>query len=800
MDKETQYYIDKGLLKINKEESLNESKQDETNFKTWLNNDDYANLFMKFRQGFKSPENDYYYWIKKKQPEDLIKFIDAYQSQKAVKEKEHQEVMEGAEFLGEDKGYKVYHITTWEASKTLGQGAKWCISMKDNSKHWNSYTSKGIKFYFFISSQTKYALAVYPEILDVDKFVDEDDYLKLANFEIYDAEDNLDYSVISSLPINLVDTSLDLKIDKYSNGLFIKNNKLISCKNDVETVTIPDSVTGIGNYAFDNCRNLTNITIPNSVTSIGYGAFDNCRNLTSITIPDSVKNICNFTFYNCKSLTKIIIPKSVTKIEYRAFQNCTNLKDIYYHGSKEDWDKIETGSLENTNLVTANIHFNSKNESLIESKQDTLNFKNWLNTIVSDKYPEMRQDNKEAYVKNWVDAFEDVRKSAKSPENDYYYWIKKNSLDDFAKFINQHTIKQNQKQRAKEGARQVYSDNNWKVYEITNYEASKKYGASTKWCITGSKRWTNDGNGEQFWNQYFTERGIKFYFFINKDGHKYALAVYPDNKYCEIYNDADVQISYIPDAPKIDEIKVQYTLVNERQNIYNAITSHKISDDLLAELIMDVTLEQDYSINHVIFCKNCKQFKDELDWLIPDTYIEFEAVDKNEISKEEYKELTGEDFNYPEVYNDYYRRNSYDWTGDWPELSNYSDIQSEIQAVSKEEFLNSDFWNQWEYYIFTFGEENYLYWTKNYNELLLDLLPYVFGTRYWDADTLEDFFTDVEEGGSLTSPCVVMMTNTLIDLIIKGEINNWQSLLKSWGCSDEYIKQLENAQIGDNYE
>lgn len=471
----------------------------------------------------------------------------------------------------------------------------------------------------------------------------------------------------------------------------------------------------------------------------------------------------------------------------------TRFHNLYWD---ETGDEISDEELED---ITSNIKI-TFGESLNESKQDTINFKNWLDKIVSTKYPEMRQDNKEAYVKNWVDAFEDVRKSAKSPENDYYYWIKKNSLDDFAKFINQHTIKQNQKQRAKEGARQVYSDNNWKVYEITSYEASKKYGASTKWCISGSKRWTNDGNGEQFWNDYFTERGIKFYFFINKDGHKYALAVYPDNKYCEIYNDADVQISYIPDAPKIDEIKVQYTLVNERQNIYNAITSHKISDDLLAELIMDVTLEQDYSINHVIFCKNCKQFKDELDWLIPDTYIEFEAVDKNEISKEEYKELTGEDFNYPEVYNDYYRRNSYDWTGDWPELSNYSDIQSEIQAVSKEEFLNSDFWNQWEYYIFTFGEENYLYWTKNYNELLLDLLPYVFGTRYWDADTLEDFFMDVEKGGSLTNPCVVMMTNTLIDLIIKGEINNWQSLLKSWGCSDNYIKQLENAQKGDNYE
>ncbi|MBE6212990.1 MAG: hypothetical protein E7129_07630 [Rikenellaceae bacterium] len=69
--------------------------------------------------------------------------------------------------------------------------------------------------------------------------------------------------------------------------------------------TIPDGVTKIGNYAFDQCSCLTNIAIPNSVTSIGYEAFYKCTSLTSITIPDSVTEIGRCAFYGCKKLASV---------------------------------------------------------------------------------------------------------------------------------------------------------------------------------------------------------------------------------------------------------------------------------------------------------------------------------------------------------------------------------------------------------------------------------------------------------------------------------------------------------------
>ena len=65
------------------------------------------------------------------------------------------------------------------------------------------------------------------------------------------------------------------------------------------SVTIPNTVTSIGSYAFYFCSGLTSVSIPNSVTSIGEGAFHGCGGLTSITIPDSVISIGHSAFYGC---------------------------------------------------------------------------------------------------------------------------------------------------------------------------------------------------------------------------------------------------------------------------------------------------------------------------------------------------------------------------------------------------------------------------------------------------------------------------------------------------------------------
>ena len=123
------------------------------------------------------------------------------------------------------------------------------------------------------------------------------------------------------------------------------------------SVTIPNSVTKIGNYAFYGCIGLTSITIPNSVTEIGWGAFSGCSGLntfygkfasadnrcliidgvlnsfaptglTEYVIPDSVTKIGYCAFSGCSGLTSVTIPNSVTKIGDYAFEDCIGLTSI----------------------------------------------------------------------------------------------------------------------------------------------------------------------------------------------------------------------------------------------------------------------------------------------------------------------------------------------------------------------------------------------------------------------------------------------------------------------------------------
>ena len=124
------------------------------------------------------------------------------------------------------------------------------------------------------------------------------------------------------------------------------------------SVTIPDSVTSFSDCVFYGCTSLESVIIPDTVTFITDSMFGGCTSLENITIGSSVKLIESFAFVNCTSLASITIPDSVTRIKAYAFYHCQQLSDVYYSGSEEDWKKIQIESNGNDCLTSSNMHYN----------------------------------------------------------------------------------------------------------------------------------------------------------------------------------------------------------------------------------------------------------------------------------------------------------------------------------------------------------------------------------------------------------------------------------------------------------
>ncbi len=159
---------------------------------------------------------------------------------------------------------------------------------------------------------------------------------------------------------------------------------------NLESIWIADSVVTIGNMAFANSITPKQLRLGKGIKTIGEGAFMTCEELESLILPAGLQSIGADafslsgikalaipegitvlepgSFRSSKNLTRLAVPTSVTHIKDGAFRDCTSLKDVYYAGTKAQWEAI---NLENRNeiagdattggnapLVTATIHYN----------------------------------------------------------------------------------------------------------------------------------------------------------------------------------------------------------------------------------------------------------------------------------------------------------------------------------------------------------------------------------------------------------------------------------------------------------
>ena len=138
------------------------------------------------------------------------------------------------------------------------------------------------------------------------------------------------------------DISGDYQVKKGTT--IINENAFEKCAN-LTSITIPDSLTSIGNFAFFGCNSLTSISIPHGVTSIGEHAFFYCSSLESVALGENsqLESIGDSAFSGCSSLKSITIPDSVTSIGDSAFWGCNSLTSVIFENT-QGWRRLSSSS------------------------------------------------------------------------------------------------------------------------------------------------------------------------------------------------------------------------------------------------------------------------------------------------------------------------------------------------------------------------------------------------------------------------------------------------------------------------
>lgn len=96
---------------------------------------------------------------------------------------------------------------------------------------------------------------------------------------------------------------------------------------DITSISLPNSITSLGNGCFYNCHKLISVKLPDNITSLGNETFSTCSHLSSIELPNTLTALGNYCFINCR-ITTLILPQSITNLGIGCFSLCDNLKTI----------------------------------------------------------------------------------------------------------------------------------------------------------------------------------------------------------------------------------------------------------------------------------------------------------------------------------------------------------------------------------------------------------------------------------------------------------------------------------------
>ena len=154
-----------------------------------------------------------------------------------------------------------------------------------------------------------------------------------------------------------------VKSVKIGDGIDLPNGIFTGCGN-LETLTLPSTLTSIPSSAFARCWKLTEIDIGDKVTSIGNNAFQGCTKITTIDLPDTLKSIGSSAFQACTGLTTIDLPDSLVSIGSNAFKGCSKIESLNIGPNVES---IGAGAFSGTKITSVVISENLREIEVGES-------------------------------------------------------------------------------------------------------------------------------------------------------------------------------------------------------------------------------------------------------------------------------------------------------------------------------------------------------------------------------------------------------------------------------------------------
>lgn len=140
----------------------------------------------------------------------------------------------------------------------------------------------------------------------------------------------------------------------------------------LEAITVPDSVTEIGMFAFGSCTSLTSITLSKNLKMLSDQVFSGCVALERLDIPSGVTEIGYQTFGDCESLAEVLFPETIKKIDYQAFLGCKALTNIELKDGVEEIESYAFQGCEGLETVTIPPSVTSIGNNIFSRCKDTL--------------------------------------------------------------------------------------------------------------------------------------------------------------------------------------------------------------------------------------------------------------------------------------------------------------------------------------------------------------------------------------------------------------------------------------------